>query len=149
MRSVLIIHAIISRGRVLRLMSTVHVTQGVQYDGRPHPKVQRRVISQISLGRVLRLMAAGPLTRVCIQYNGRPRRYSCDYQPWAGHPPRNHGPRDTSYAFNIMVDLAQNFNVELGIHAIIGLGWVIRIMAMVHLTRSGNQYDGRPGPAGV
>ena len=106
MRSVLIIHAIISRGRVIRLMSTVHVTHGVQYEGRPHSKVQRRVLSQISLGRVLRLMAAGPLTRVCIQYNGRPRRYSCDYQPWAGHPPRNHGPRDTSYAFNIMVDLA-------------------------------------------
>ena len=61
---------------------------------------------QISLGRVPRLMTAVPLTRVCIQYNGRPRRYSCDHQSWAGPPPRGHGPLDTSYAFNMMVDLA-------------------------------------------
>ncbi len=62
-RSVLIIHAIISSGRVIRLMPTVHVTHGVQYEGRPHSKMQRRVISQINLGRVLRLMATVHVAR--------------------------------------------------------------------------------------
>lgn len=37
--------------------------------------------------------------------------YACDNQSWAGPPPAGHGPLDTKYAWNMMVDLAKQCNV--------------------------------------
>eukprot|EP00928_Gymnodinium_smaydae_P046707 TRINITY_DN31130_c0_g1_i1.p2 TRINITY_DN31130_c0_g1~~TRINITY_DN31130_c0_g1_i1.p2 ORF type:complete len:348 (-),score=84.09 TRINITY_DN31130_c0_g1_i1:79-1041(-) len=37
--------------------------------------------------------------------------YSCDRWSWAGPPPNGHGPLDTRYAFDMMVELAQKCEV--------------------------------------
>lgn len=37
--------------------------------------------------------------------------YACDNQSWAGPPPAGHGPLDTKFAWNMMVELAKQCNV--------------------------------------
>ena len=70
------IHAIISLGRVLRLMATVNSTQSMR-------------------------SIYGPFDTK-YAFNIMDGRHSCDHQSWAGPPPDGHGPLDTKYAFNIM-----------------------------------------------
>ena len=82
------IHAIISLGRVLRLMATVHSTQYAfnKIDGRQSGDHQSWAGPPPD--------GHGPFDTMDA-FNIMDGRHSCNHQSWAGTPPDGHGPLDT------------------------------------------------------